>query len=88
MAWFCGEAGVQSERARVAFGQIGSVVRQWACPSCGTSDIDWGINVALNICDKGILELKAAGLAVTTCGGLRKPRHERVAASETRSLAR
>ncbi|ABK50451.1 transposase, IS605 OrfB family (plasmid) [Shewanella sp. ANA-3] len=36
-------------------------VRQWNCPSCGTTDIDRDLNAALNIRDKGILELKAAG---------------------------
>ena len=36
-------------------------VRKWDCPSCGTIDIDRDVNAALNIRDKGILELKAAG---------------------------
>ncbi|MBC7010421.1 transposase [Pseudoalteromonas sp. BZK2] len=36
-------------------------VCKWDCPSCGTTDIDRGFNAALNIRDKGILELKAAG---------------------------
>ena len=36
-------------------------VRKWDCPSCGTTDIDRDVNAALNIRDKGILELKAAG---------------------------
>lgn len=36
-------------------------VRKWDCPSCGTADIDRDLNAALNIRDKGILELKAAG---------------------------
>lgn len=36
-------------------------VRKWDCPSCGTMDIDRDLNAALNIRDKGILELKAAG---------------------------
>ncbi|HFQ5220025.1 TPA: zinc ribbon domain-containing protein [Vibrio vulnificus] len=36
-------------------------VRNWDCPSCGTTDIDCDLNAALNIRDKGILELKAAG---------------------------
>jgi putative transposase len=30
------------------------------CPACGVTDID-RLNAALNIRDKGILELKAAG---------------------------
>ncbi len=36
-------------------------VRKWDCPSCGTTDIVRDLNAALNIRDKGILELKAAG---------------------------
>jgi putative transposase len=36
-------------------------VRKWDCPSCGTTDIDRDLNAALNIRDRGILELKAAG---------------------------
>lgn len=36
-------------------------VRKWDCPTCGKKDIDRDINAALNIRDKGILELKAAG---------------------------
>ncbi|WP_419205944.1 RNA-guided endonuclease TnpB family protein [Photobacterium leiognathi] len=36
-------------------------VRKWNCPSCGTTDIDRDLNAALNLRDKGILELKAAG---------------------------
>jgi putative transposase len=36
-------------------------VRQWDCPSCGATEIDRDLNAALNIRDKGILELKAAG---------------------------
>ena len=36
-------------------------VRKWDCPSCGAMDIDRDLNAALNIRDKGILELKAAG---------------------------
>lgn len=36
-------------------------VRKWNCPSCGTTDIDRDLNAALNIRDKGTLELKAAG---------------------------
>ncbi|WP_318418160.1 RNA-guided endonuclease InsQ/TnpB family protein [Photobacterium leiognathi] len=36
-------------------------VRKWDCPSCETTDIDRDLNAALNLHDKGILELKAAG---------------------------
>ncbi|WP_413283685.1 zinc ribbon domain-containing protein [Vibrio sp. MA40-2] len=35
-------------------------VRKWDSPSCGTTGIDRDLNAALNIRDKGILELKAA----------------------------
>lgn len=55
-------------------------VRKWDCPSCGTVGIDRDVNAALNILEQGILKLKAAGLVVTACGGLRNSRHERVAA--------
>ena len=41
--------------------EISLSVRKWDCPSCGTTDIDRDLNAALNIRDKGILELKAAG---------------------------
>jgi putative transposase len=54
--------------------------RKWDCPSCGVTDIDRDLNAALNIRDKGILELKAAGLVVTAYGGLRKTCHEQAAA--------
>ena len=36
-------------------------VRTWDCPSCGTTDKCRDLNAALNIRDKGALELKAAG---------------------------
>jgi putative transposase len=36
-------------------------VRKWDCPSCGAADIDRDLNAALNVRDKGVLELKAAG---------------------------
>jgi len=55
-------------------------VRVWNCPECGRKDINRDLNAALNIRDKGILELKAAGQVVTACGGLRNSRQERVAA--------
>ncbi|WP_372882693.1 zinc ribbon domain-containing protein, partial [Psychromonas sp.] len=54
--------------------------RKWDCPNCGTTDIDRDLNAALNIRDKGIQKLKAAGQVVTACGGLRKFCHEQVAA--------
>jgi putative transposase len=36
-------------------------VRKWDCPSCKVTDIVRDLNAALNIRDKGILELKAPG---------------------------
>jgi len=36
-------------------------VCKWDCSSCGTTDRDRDLKAALNIRDKGILELKAAG---------------------------
>ena len=62
-------------------------VRTWNCPECSRVGIDRDMNAALNIRDKGIFELKAAGRAVSACGGLRHSRFDRVAACETRSIA-
>ena len=53
-------------------------IREWKC-DCGAAH-DRDVNAAINIQRQGIIELKAAGHVVTACGGLRKPRHERVAA--------
>lgn len=36
-------------------------IRIWDCPSCDNKNIDRDINAALNIRDKGLVELKAAG---------------------------
>ncbi|MEZ8013142.1 hypothetical protein AB9R81_21860 [Vibrio cyclitrophicus] len=36
-------------------------VCKWDCPSGGTTDINRDLNAALNIRDKGLLELKAVG---------------------------
>ncbi|MGX9079439.1 zinc ribbon domain-containing protein, partial [Klebsiella pneumoniae] len=46
-------------------------IRHWQCPSCENIN-DRDINAAINIRQKGILELKAAGLVVSTHGGQRK----------------
>ncbi len=46
-------------------------IRHWQCPSCENMN-DRDINAAINIRQKGILELKAAGLVVSTHGGQHK----------------
>ena len=46
-------------------------VRSWECPTCHHRH-DRDVNAALNIKAEGILKLKAAGLSVSACGGLRK----------------
>ena len=46
-------------------------VRQWMCSTCGTEH-DRDINAAQNIRQQGILQLKAEGLSVSACGGLRQ----------------
>ena len=53
--------------------------RQWACPACG-AEHDRDINAAMNIQQQGILELKAAGLVVSTHGGQRQSANSAVAA--------
>ncbi|MHA3729659.1 RNA-guided endonuclease InsQ/TnpB family protein, partial [Yersinia enterocolitica] len=53
--------------------------RIWRCPECGVEH-DRDINAALNIRQKGILELKAAGLVVSAHGGQRKSVVQTVAA--------
>ena len=45
--------------------------RIWRCPEC-RAEHDRDINAALNIRQKGILELQAAGLVVSAHGGRRK----------------
>ena len=39
-------------------------VRTWDCPACGTTDIDRGINAAINIRQQGLIHLRAEGLFV------------------------
>lgn len=46
-------------------------VRCWECKSCGMKH-DRDINAAINIKKQAILMLKAEGLSVSACGGLRK----------------
>ncbi|MGT3256119.1 RNA-guided endonuclease InsQ/TnpB family protein [Yersinia enterocolitica] len=53
--------------------------RIWRCPECGIEH-DRDINAALNIRQKGILELQAAGLVVSAHGGQRKSVVQTVAA--------
>lgn len=62
--------------------------RIWQCPECEV-DHDRDINAAINIRQKGILELCAAGLVVQPAhGGQRKSVIQSVAAYEVGSLAR
>ena len=58
--------------------------RQWTCPNCG-AEHDRDINAAQNIRQQGILKLKAEGLSVSACGGLRKTGTLPAVAQETRS---
>ncbi len=61
--------------------------RQWTCPTCGAAH-DRDINAALNIKQQGILKLKAEGLSVSACRGLRKTGILPAAACEARSPVR
>ena len=58
--------------------------RTWACPTCHHRH-DRDVNAALNIKAEGILKLKAAGLSVSACGGLRKTDQWSAVASEAGS---
>ncbi|WP_413491874.1 RNA-guided endonuclease InsQ/TnpB family protein [Morganella psychrotolerans] len=53
--------------------------RIWQCPECGVEH-DRDINAAINIRQKGIQELQAAGLVVSVHGGQRKSITQTVAA--------
>ncbi|MFV8758512.1 zinc ribbon domain-containing protein [Yersinia enterocolitica] len=53
--------------------------RNWRCPECGTEH-DRDINTALNIRQKGIVKLQAAGLVVSAHGGQRQSVTQTVAA--------
>ena len=46
-------------------------MRGWRCSACGAAH-DRDVNAAINIKDEGTKQLKAAGLSVTACGGMRK----------------
>ena len=61
-------------------------VRAWECDSCGAKH-DRDINAARNIRQQGILKLKAVGLSVSACGGLRKTGLFPAAACKAGSLA-
>ena len=58
--------------------------RTWTCPPYHHRH-DRDVNAALNIKAEGILKLKAAGLSVSACGGLRKTGEWSVAAREAGS---
>ena len=59
-------------------------VRQWTCPTCGSAH-DRDLNASLNVKKQGILKLKAEGLSVSACGGVRKTGTLPAAACEARS---
>ena len=79
-------------RCRYKFDGLTLAMRQWICPKCG------GLNLrdyaaAINIKREGIVQLKAAGLAVLrrqaeTHGGSVRPFNRKARAVEVRSLAR
>ena len=62
-------------------------IRTWTCPVCLVVH-DRDINAAMNIHDKGLTDLIAAGLVVSAHGGLRNAVIKTVAACEVGSLVR
>ena len=59
-------------------------VRNWSCPNCGIEH-DRDINAACTVKHLTILELRAGGVQVAVCGGLRKTGHVPAAAREAES---
>jgi putative transposase len=59
--------------------------RFWQCAVCGALH-NRDVNAAQNVLQQGVFKLKAAGLTVSACGGVRKSAVEAVAASEAGSL--
>ena len=62
--------------------------RKWSCAVCGTEH-DRDINDSVNIKNRGITVLKAAGLSISICEGMRNPGgslNQPVATCEARSL--
>jgi putative transposase len=75
--WFassktCSACGHKTETMPLA-------IRHWVCEECHTEH-DRVINAAVNIRQQGIVKLKAEGLSVSACGGLRKSDSVSVAA--------
>ncbi|MCT6058295.1 transposase, partial [Escherichia coli] len=77
--YFCGAGGNIPDSSDEALTEMPLHKRIWRCPECGVEH-DRDINAALNIRQKGILELKAAGLVVSAHGGQRKSVIQTVAA--------
>lgn len=73
----CGDCGFKCEALPLD-------VRQWTCANCG-SEHDRDINAARMTKHLGILELRAGGVHVPVCGGLRKTGDSPAAALEAES---